>query len=59
MKGKGKLLGEQRRALSRMIKGNRTLSGEACLVIARVLPMDLEIVKRRIMYVVKRNGYVE
>lgn len=52
------MLSEQRRVVLSMISGYRTLSGDACIVTAGVIPMDLEIDWRRVMTVLKRDGYV-
>lgn len=59
MRGKGKLLSEQGRVLLSMIRGYRTLSGDACAVIAVVIPMDLEMERRRVMSVIKRDSCVK
>lgn len=59
VKGKRKLLSEQRRVLLCMVKGYRTLSVDACAVIAGALPMDLEIERRRVMSLIKKDGQAE
>lgn len=53
-----KLLSEQRIVGLRMIKGYRTLSGEAVRVIGGLVPLDLEVEKRWVSKWVKLKGEI-
>jgi hypothetical protein len=53
-----KLLSERRKVGLRMIKGYRTLSGEAVRIIAGLIPLDLEVERKWVRKMVMDNGEV-